>query len=134
MWVSKCWCNCSSMCSCVLGCMPACWTPFGSHERFPFRCQPTCKPAPNGKHVQLFKTRRKVGNGSCQSGGGGAVGGMSHRGLGAVNFERENSCFKLAVKFATRNPGFRKISHTLLAADTVDSAGGSVQDLYTVKV
>ena len=32
MWVSKCWCNCNSMCSCVLGCMLAGWTPFCSHE------------------------------------------------------------------------------------------------------
>ena len=28
MWVAKCWCGCDSMCSCVVGCVPACWTPF----------------------------------------------------------------------------------------------------------
>ena len=32
IWVPKCWCSCNSMCSCVLGCMLACWTPFCGHE------------------------------------------------------------------------------------------------------
>ena len=32
MWVSKCWCGCTSMCSCVLGCVLGCGTPFCSHE------------------------------------------------------------------------------------------------------
>ena len=31
VWVAKCWCGCNSMCSVVLGCLLACWTPFCSH-------------------------------------------------------------------------------------------------------
>ena len=32
MWVSKWWCGCASMSSCVLGRMPACWAPFCRDE------------------------------------------------------------------------------------------------------
>ena len=32
IWVLKCLCRCHSMCSCVLGCTLAYWTPFCSHE------------------------------------------------------------------------------------------------------
>ena len=32
MWVSMCWCGCNSMCSCALGCVPACGNPFWCPE------------------------------------------------------------------------------------------------------
>ena len=32
IWVTKCVCSCNSRCSCVLGCMLACWTPFCCDE------------------------------------------------------------------------------------------------------
>ena len=31
IWVSKCWCSCNYMCSCVLGCVLAYWTLLCSH-------------------------------------------------------------------------------------------------------
>ena len=66
IWVSKCWRSCS-MCSCVVGCMPACWAPFCSHEHVSCHYQTACHiPAPKGKHVQLFKTRRRLARGSIQ--------------------------------------------------------------------
>ena len=39
LWVSKCWCSWNSMCSCVLGCMLACWAPFCNDEHFSFHCR-----------------------------------------------------------------------------------------------
>ena len=65
------------MCSCTLGCMLLCWTLFCSHERFSkgmtLKAVPepatkpapkaALKPAPKGKHVQVFRMKRKVGKG-----------------------------------------------------------------------
>ena len=39
---SKCWCRFNSVCSCALGCVLACWTPFGSHEQFSSYCWIAC--------------------------------------------------------------------------------------------
>ena len=36
--MALCWCGCHSMCSCVLGCVLACWARFCSHEGVAYVC------------------------------------------------------------------------------------------------
>ena len=56
MWVSRCWCSCDPMCSCVLGCVLACGTPFGLSGAILFSLPATCVSwyVPLG----FFQTRR----------------------------------------------------------------------------
>ena len=60
--MSKCWCGCNSMCSCVVGCVLAYWTPFCSHFKL-LDCLSHTRTMSAHKPVQLFKMKRKVGNG-----------------------------------------------------------------------